>query len=70
MKIVIAGNRAQFENYCKTALKCQGPDVKFVSRPEDVMGMEIAEEDIILVGEYWRNPIYESDALKAQIRRR
>lgn len=69
MKIVIAGNREQFESYCAKT-KYRGPDVKFVRCPEDVMGMEIAEDDIILVGEYWKNQLYGSDVLKAQMRRR
>jgi len=54
--IVIAGNRAQYQNFLHEH-KLSPRQYTFADRPEQIMGMRNAL--YTLVGQYWLNPVYD-----------
>ncbi len=61
----MAGNYQQFQLYCQeNDLPCRNVGrVRYISREGDIMG--IKNPLIIRYGEWWKNPLAESDYLKA-----
>ena len=67
MKIVIAGNHAQYKNWIREN-GFPERDYRYVSENEHIMGLELAESDIVKVGSYWDSKI-DPTLLKTRIRK-
>ena len=59
MKIVIAGNYHQFNNWLREN-KLSPHEAIYADSEEKLLGMSFTESDVVRVGEYWRSPV--SDA--------
>lgn len=61
MKIVIAGNYRQYQNYLREN-NLTPQEAKYVSTPEQLHGLRDVE--VVKVGEWWLNPCADDDYLK------
>lgn len=67
MKIVIAGSYRQYRDWLKANGYSQH-GYRYVSENEHIMGLELAESDIIQVGTHWESKI-DRTLLKTRIRK-
>ena len=56
MKIVIAGNYAQYRQWLIDNNLTEH-DARYVDSNEKLMGLELAHDDIIYTGTYWDSPV-------------
>lgn len=67
MKIVIAENIHQYHDWlAKSGLRSN--QAVYVDRDEQLYGMELSVDDVIYVGEHWKNPV-SRELLATRIRR-
>lgn len=56
MKVVIAGNRNDYRDWLEqTGLSSN--EAIYVNSNEQLMGMELAPDDVVYVGAHWLNPV-------------
>lgn len=56
--IVVAGNRRQFENYCRERdVPLNTPGIKYISRAHQVFGL--ANFEVVKVGTWYENNEYD-----------
>ena len=65
-KVVIAGNYQQFLAWCRET-DTPPSRAHYASRTEHIMGLELAEEDVVYTGEYWLTEV-DMDVLRTRIR--
>lgn len=69
MKVAIAGNYAQFRDWCDME-NINPKDVEYVSSPRDLYGLTLNLEDIYRIGTYYKHPNYDAIARELTCRTR
>ena len=62
VKLVIAGNHREFDTWYAFAKRLKGyENCRFISSIDKLYGYEPNSVEIVLVGQYWKNPAYGSN---------
>lgn len=67
MKVVIAGNHREFLQWCRDTGTPPSAAV-YLDHERKLLGLELAEEDLVFTGRYWLSPI-DPLLLRSRIRR-